>query len=225
MGTTRSRVHRAVAAWVVHPARTEGGHLRFTAADLAVLQRRLGSVPRIAGLRREEVLLMAALVRRPFGLRSARAVARAAGVSPTTATRGLGRLQRMGLVRRGGRRVVLGKATDVDVWNVNLADRRWRRLGPAVASVVFPESLAREDEDGRTVPVWLGHLFWNADVRQLDVERDGAYIAARVLASDDAQAHAWASVTLSPAAFLKAASIRGLEPRRVALARNLAAAR
>jgi hypothetical protein len=75
------------------------------------------------------------------------------------------------------------------------------------------------------VPVWLRHLFWNADVRQLNIERDGAYIAARVLASDDAGAHAWAAVTLSPEAFLRAASGRGLEPRRVALARNLAEAR
>jgi hypothetical protein len=131
----------------------------------------------------------------------------------------------MGLVGRERRRVVMGRTTEVDVWHVKLRHRRLRRLGPAVASVVFPEPLTRDDDEGRVVPVWLRHLFWNADVRQLNIERDGAYIAARVLASDDAEAHAWAAVTLSPEAFLRAASGRGLEPRRVALARNLAEAR
>jgi hypothetical protein len=131
----------------------------------------------------------------------------------------------MGLVGRVRRRVVLGKATEVDVWHVNLRHRRWRRLGPAIANVVFPEPLGLPGGKGRGVPVWVRHLFWNADVRRLDVHRDGAYIAARVLESDDAQAHAWAAVTLSPEAFLKAGSVRGLDPRRVALAQNLAAAR
>jgi hypothetical protein len=52
----------------------------------------LGIAPAITGLRREDVLVLAALGRRPLGLGSARAVARAAGVSPTTAGRSLNRL-------------------------------------------------------------------------------------------------------------------------------------
>ncbi|MEA2057772.1 MAG: helix-turn-helix domain-containing protein, partial [Actinomycetota bacterium] len=81
LGTTRSRVHRAVAQGVVRPARTEGGHLRFDTEDIARLERRLGFAPDVAGLSREEVLVAAALLGHPFGLRSARAVARVAGIS------------------------------------------------------------------------------------------------------------------------------------------------
>lgn len=224
LGTTRSRVHRAVAAGLVSPARTSGGHLRFTADDLGVLEHRLGLVPRLGGLSREEVLVLAALVYRPFGLRSARAVARSARISPTTASRALGRLKGMGLVGRRLRRVVLGEVIDVEVWEVNLRHRRWRELRSALAGVVFPEPPVGGDGESCSPPVWLRHLFWNADVGKLDLKRDGAYIAGRVLASEDAQAHAWGAANLSAAAFRRAASIRGLEPRRVALARNLAAA-
>jgi hypothetical protein len=66
-------------------------------------------------------------------------------------------------------------------------------------------------------------LFWNVDVDRLDVERDGGFIAGRVLTSEDAQAHAWAVTALQPEAFLQAASGRGLDPRKQAFALNLAA--
>jgi predicted transcriptional regulator len=222
LGTTRSRVHRAVAQGVVQPETTDGGHLRFTAADVALLERRLGYAPPVAGLSREEVLAAAALLGRPLGLRSARAVARAAGISPTTASRALRRLEQVALVRRGRRRVVLGTPTDVEVWEIDVRNRRWSRLAPMLADAVFPRASERVAWDGR-VPVWLRHLFWNADVHLLDLERDAAYIAGRILASDDAQAHAWAAATLSADAFLEAARMRGVPARRASLARNLAA--
>ncbi|MDH3399018.1 MAG: MarR family transcriptional regulator [Acidimicrobiia bacterium] len=224
LGTTRSRVHRAVTQGVVRPETTAGGHLRFRAVDVALLERQLGYAPPIAGISREEVLVAAALLGRPLGLRSARAVARAAGISPTTASRALRRLEKKELVRRRRRRVVLGVPRDVDVWEIDVRNRRWGRLAPMLADAVFPETSEPAAGDGR-VPVWLRHLFWNADVHQLDVRRDGAYIAGRILASDDAQAHAWAVVTLPAEAFLHAARMRGVPRRRAALARNLAAGR
>lgn len=222
LGTTRSRIHRAVLAGVVRPASTSGGHLRFTPGDVAELERRLGKTPRLEELSREEVLVLAALTRHPLGLRSARAVARAARISPTAASRTLRRLQHQGLVKRQKRRVVLGRVVDVEVWQVNLADRRWQQLSPVLGRVVLPDRWVDETSDGK-VPGWLRHLFWNVDVDRLDVNRDGPFIAGRVLASEDAQAHAWAATTLASDAFGAAASQRGLDPRRVALARNLAA--
>ena len=224
LGTTRSRVHRAVARGVVRPEVTDGGHLRFGAADVAILERRLGFAPAVAGLSREQVLAAAALLGRPFGLCSARAVARAAGISPTTASRALRRLEQMALVRRRRRRVVLGAPTDIDSWEINVRNRRWARLAPKLADVVFPEASGPVERDAR-VPVWLRHLFWNADVHQLDLNRDAAYIAGRILASDDAQAHAWAAATLPADAFLHAARMRSVPARRAALARNLTAGR
>ena len=224
LGTTRTRVHRAVARGLVHPVTTDGGHLRFTEADVVLLKQRLGFAPAVAGLTREEVLAAVALLRHPLGLRSARAVARAAGISPTTASRALHRLEELTLVRRRRRRVVLGSPTDVDVWKIDVRNLRWTRLAPVLADVVFPESSEPADRH-RRVPVWLRHLFWNADVHALNVDRDASYIAGRILASDDAQAHAWAAQTLPSEAFLEAARMRGVPARRVTLARHLAGVR
>lgn len=223
LGTTRSRVHRAVAQGVVRPKTTDGGHLRFTEIEVALLERRLGYAPPVAGLNREQVLVAAALLARPLGLRSARAVARTAGISPTTASRALRHLEQMALVRRRRRRVVLGTPTDVEVWEIDVRNRRWGRLAPMLADAVIPETSDPVAGGGR-LPVWLRHLFWNADVHLLDVKRDAAYIAGRILASDDAQAHAWAAATLPAEAFLRAARIRGVPARRAALAGHLAAA-
>ncbi len=221
LGTTRSRVHRAVAEGVVRPEATLGGHLRFTAEDVGRLVRRLGFAPRVEGLTREEVLVAAALLDRPLGLRSARAVARVAGISPTTASRALHRLQHLSLVRLRRRRVMLGTVTDVEVWEIDVRNQRWGDLAPVLAETVFPEGSDAEAGDGR-VPVWLRHLFWNADVHELDSEQDAAYLAGRILASDDALAHGWAAVTLPADAFERAAQMRGVPVRRAALARNLA---
>lgn len=224
LGTTRSRVHRAVGRGLVHPVTTDGGHLRFTADDIALLKQRLGFAPAVAGFSREEVLAATALLRHPLGLRSARAVARAAGISPTTASRAMHRLEELALVRRRRRRVVLGASTDVDIWEINVRNGRWARLASVLADAVLPRPCAPADRD-RRVPVWLRHLFWNTDVRALDVERDAPYIAGRILASDDAQAHAWAAQMLPTAAFLEASRMRGVPARRAALARHVAAAR
>lgn len=223
LGTTRSRVHRAVADGIVRPTATAGGHLRFTADEVAVLERQLGYAPAVDDLTREEVLVATALLRRPLGLRSARAVARAASVSPTTASRALRRLQALDLVRQGRRRVVLGVPTDVDVWEIEVRNPRWSRLAPVLAETGIPE-LPQPPRRGRRVPVWLRHLFWNVDIHRLDVERDAAYIAGRILSSEDAQAHAWGAANLPAHGFAAASQIRGVPPERVALARNLAAA-
>ena len=222
LGTTRSRVHRAVAQGVVRPARTEGGHLRFDTNDVARLECRLGFAPEVAGLSREEVLVADALLGHPLGLRSARAVARVAGISPTTASRALRRLEELSLARRRRRRVVLGTAADVEVWEVDVRNQHWTELAPVLADTLFPETFDPVDGD-RRVPRWLRHLFWNADVRRLDLKRDAAYIAGRILASDDALAHAWAAATLTAGGFLEAARMRGVPARRASLARNLAA--
>lgn len=187
-----------------------------------MLGRHLGRTPRLEGLSREEVRVLAVLGRRPLGLRSARAVARAAGMSPTAASRTLKRLQHQGLVKRQKRRVVLGRVVDVEVWQANVTDRRWQQLSPVLDRVVFPDLWVEETSDSK-VPSWLRHLFWNVDVARLDVKSDGAFIAGRVLASEDAQAHAWAATNLASDAFEAAGSQRGLDPRRVALAANLAA--
>jgi hypothetical protein len=120
--------------------------------------------------------------------------------------------------------VIRGAVTDVDVWEANIAARRWPELAPVLNRVVPPTHPDRPARHLASVPAWLGHVFWNADVRRLDIDRDAAFIAGRILSSDDAQAHAWAAANLRADAFERAATIRGIDPRRAALARHLAAA-
>jgi hypothetical protein len=75
------------------------------------------------------------------------------------------------------------------------------------------------------LPERFEYLFWNADIDELDVQRDGHYIASRLLMSDDVAAWGWAAHHLSADDLASAATLRHATPQRKALARNLAAAR
>ncbi len=75
------------------------------------------------------------------------------------------------------------------------------------------------------LPARFAYLFWNADIGELDVKRDGHYIASRLLMSDDVAAWGWAASHLSADDLASAAALRHATPERKALARNLAAAR
>jgi DNA-binding Lrp family transcriptional regulator len=143
------------------------------------------------------VLVLAALGRRPLGLRSNRAVARAAGVSPTAAGRALRRLAERGYVAHETARVTEGEVRDVPVWSV-----RW------------------------TGPAWLGvaATVGQATLAAVDVERDAALLADRVLRSEDPEAHVWMMQELPASAILRATRSRNLDPRRASLGRLLAAA-
>ena len=174
------------------------------------------------GLSRTETLVAAALSRRPLGLRSVRAVARAGAVSPAGARRALSRLERAGLVVHERRRFVEGPVVTGDLWRDDVTSPRWSELAPLLGSVVFA---VRPAPPAAGVPRRLAHLFWNADVSRLDPVDDGPYLAARLLLSGDPQALAWAATNLSASALRSVVGLRGVSPDRRALAENLAAAR
>ncbi|MDQ3114533.1 MAG: hypothetical protein M3Q84_10660, partial [Actinomycetota bacterium] len=88
-GTNVPRLLRAVDRLGLSPERTKGGTLRLSSDDVAALTQELGVVVSVADLRRSQLQVLAALARAPLGLRSGRAVARAAGLSPTAAIRAL----------------------------------------------------------------------------------------------------------------------------------------
>ncbi|MGH8905092.1 MAG: MarR family transcriptional regulator [Egibacteraceae bacterium] len=223
LGTTVPRVHRAVRAGSVACSVDPRGRLRFDADAVESLRQQWGYAPTIQGLSREQVFVFAALSRRPFGLSSARAVARAAGVSPTTAGRALRVLAASGCIERRTQRVAQGRARDVDVWTVRWGSAPWRAVASEVGRCVLPTPSGQPRE--RRVPKRLGHLFWNVDLDQLDTARDGWFIANRVLRSDDAQAIAWMAANVAPADIDQAARGRGLDPRRAALGHVLAGTR
>jgi MarR family len=226
LSTTVPRVLRAARRGEVQTVR-RGNRFLFDAAAVRKLRRRWGVAPPIDGLTREDALVLAALGRRPFGLGSARAVARAAGVSPTTAGRSLRRLVERGYVTRDTVRVAEGEARDAAVWLVRWDGRPWLRAAETVGQVVLPQEPAAPSERTRHprggLPPRLAHLFWNEDLQALDLDRHASLVADRILRSEDPEAHAWMLQKLPRRAILKATATRNLEPRRAHLGRLLAA--
>lgn len=224
LGVSRGRVLAAVRAGRVPASKDAGGRWCLPVETVAVLTAWWGAVPRRCdGFDRESVLVLAALVRRPRGLPSARAVAAAAGVSPTTASRCLKSLARCGLVEaRDEARILRGIAVSTPVWRVRWRAPEWESRLPALAQVVLP---ARDT----AVPAWslpehVWQLVWNADPRAVVLPHDAAFVAGRVLDAADPEAEAWAARALPAQAWERAAAVRGRSRRQRAVARQMAAA-
>lgn len=184
------------------------------------------SVPRLAeGLTREAAMVLAALARHPLGLESYRAVARAAGVSPTTVSRVLPKLSAEGLVAHRNRRVARGEAQDVGFWVAEIASPAWRRVAPSVADVKVKPAKPVESTSARVVPHRFHHLFWNAEPTMLSLERNGSYIARRMLTAGEPDAQLWALQNLSEESLRVAQRARGLDKRLVKLVDNVLAER
>ncbi len=219
-GTNVPRLLRAVDRLGLSPERTKGGTLRLSSDDVAALTQELGVVVSVADLRRSQLQVLAALARAPLGLRSGRAVARAAGLSPTAAIRALRDLIDLGLADMRYETLAEGSARNVPVAHANVTHPRWPDLVPRLARV-RPRRIRRAAP--RRVPARLAHVFWNAPIQDIDLAEHGPYVARRVLLDGDTQALAWAAGVLTAADWSEAARGRGLDPRRRALAENLAA--
>jgi excisionase family DNA binding protein len=228
LGISVPRVLRAAKRGEVGAVR-RGNRFLFDADAVELLRRRWGAVPSLPGLSREDVLVLTALGRRPLGLRSGRAVARAAGVSPTTAGRALRRLAGRGYVTRETARVTEGDVRDVPVWSVRWTGPAWLGAAAAVGQATLPSKREprrrRAAPTPRRVPSRLAHLLWNEDLRALDAERHAVLLADRILRSEDPEAHVWMMERLPASAILKATRTRNLDRRRASLGRLLAAAR
>ncbi len=223
LGVPPTRVLAAVRASQVGATKDARGRWRLPAGTVAALTARWGAVPRRCdGLDREPMLVLAALTRRPRGLASARAVAAAAGVSPTTASRCLKALAERGLVAaRKESRILRGAAVTTPVWRVCWRAPGWEGRLPALGEVVLP---AR----GTPPPAWslpehVWHLVWNADPRMVVLPDDAAFVAGRVLDAADPEAEAWAARALPAEAWERAAAFRGRSSRQRAVARQMAA--
>lgn len=220
LGTTTPRVLRGVHRLGLNPSRGPRGALQLTTDDVAQLVAELGVEVRIPGLRRAQVIALAALARSPLGVRSARALARVSGLAPTAASLAIADLVDLSLAERRQATIAEGRARTVEIVCANVAHPRWPELAPRLAGVALcPVRRATPTR----VPARLGHVFWNAPLRELDPATHGAYLARRILLHGDTQALAWAAEALGPADWNAAARTRGLDPRRRALARNLAA--
>jgi len=167
-------------------------------------------------------MVLAALRSAPFGLVSARAVARRAGLSATAAARALESLRVERLAEQSSEMVAAGRAREMKIWRANLLHPRWPGLDPVLARVERRERSEDVRGEGGRVPRRLRHLFWNTAESQLDIDRAGAYIARRLLRTMDLQGLAWGAQALGSEDWNQAARARGLDPEVKRLARNLA---
>ena len=204
--------------------RQANGRFAFTSAQAERLREALGSIPTVGGLTRTEVIVLAALRNAPFGLASARAVARRSDLSVTAAARALESLRSKRLAELSTQMVAVGTAREVGIWRANLGHPRWPSLDPLLAQVQRPVRPSSRRDRPKRVPARLRHLFWNTAETQLDVGSAGAYIARRLLRTMDLQGLAWGAKTLAPQDWRQAARARGLDPKVKRLALNLAKA-
>jgi len=193
----------------------------LTAEQVEELRARLGVTPAVDGLSRAETLVAAALGRSPLGLVSQRALARRAGVSPTTAARALRGLREKGLVTMQERSLPGRRAHRTRAICANYASPEWSRVAGSLALVRRPERATPVNRATR-VPPSLDHLFWDTSDSQKDVRQAGGYIARRLLQMEDPEGLAWGAENLSKADWKHAAATRGIAPEARALALNLA---
>ncbi|MDA8043979.1 MAG: hypothetical protein M0Z30_01900 [Actinomycetota bacterium] len=223
LGTSAPRVYRAVERLGFEPSVGQRG-MYLTAAQLEILREALGDAKPAGNLSRETVKVLAALASKPRGVRSKRAVARAAGVSPTTVGKVLDVLERNDVVRVEQRVLPEGAAREVNVLALNSASPVWRAVAPDVRRVhLHPEP--QSNSDPKTVPVRLRHHFWNSDVASLRLPENADYVASRLLRTNDPDAIVWAAEHLPATAIRKACTIRGMDEAQKTLIMNLVASR
>ncbi len=218
LGTSVPRISRAIERLGID-ARQANGRLAFTPHQAERLRDALGVSPVLPGLTRTQVRVLAALRSAPFGLVSARAVARRAGLSPTATGRALGALLGFGLVSRTEEVLAAGRARKATIWRANPTHPRWAEIDRTLTTVKTPK---RDTKTDVRVPPRLLHLFWNTAPSQLEVRTAGPYIARRLLREMDVQGLAWGAATLTKEDWLRAARARGLDPKTRRLGKNLA---
>jgi DNA-binding Lrp family transcriptional regulator len=192
---------------------------KVTQEQFDTLRKHLGYAPTVEGLSREGVLLLAALNRRPLGARSARALSRSAGVSPTVASRLIGRLTEEGLINQQQTRVAEGSARDITVLRLNRESPRWAAIRDAVRSAQLP--VPDSPPIPKQVPQRLWHHFWNASPAELKLPKNSDFVAARLLRTKDPEAVSWAVTHLDPGSIRKVANLRGLDDRERGWIRHL----
>ena len=135
--TSASRVARAVRSGLV-PGERRGNRTLVSHDAVTSLASLWGLAPRHRELTRQELFVLTVLRLRPLGVRSAGAVARAAGVSPATAARALLRLQQAGLVERAALVLPGRRSGGARVWRARIDAGPWQQVEPLRRRVGLP---------------------------------------------------------------------------------------
>jgi hypothetical protein len=210
LGTNLPRLHRAIR----DEAGVEriGGRYWLSPVLVDQLRRQLGAIPKLDGLSRPEVQVLTALSRHPRGLVSVRQVAGAAKVSPTCASRALSGLENKRLAVTTEPVVFDGTAERRKVWELNWGSPEWLRVAPAVGKAVLPAGQTPVRRPSR-LPARLASTFWTGDWRKLNVDKDPAYVAQRILEEGRGDPEAIAFLAQLPASALIEARRRTPLPR------------
>lgn len=224
LGTSRKRVTRAAHNLGLTAGNQTATRVRYTEQMVHKLATKLGTTPTIVGLSRTETIVLAELARRPQGLISARAVARACTISPASASKAVTNLTNKGLVTQTRTVVALGHAREVTVLRANVAHPRWTQLLTELSTVRVPEQ-APVAPAATHLPTHLRHAFWNVDdttFAALNTRTHGVYIADRALTTRDLNLLAFSATHLNADAWNGAAKARGRTPQDKRFAENLA---
>lgn len=229
LGTTSPRVARAINRLGIRlsepKSRGRGRPVRIiNESDFERLRDDLGVSPPADSYSREELFVLAALGSETRGFESTRALARASGISPTTAAKLVARLEGQGLIaRRRGLTRMSGRVVETDLLEVNRANPDWSRIAPLVCATRPP--IATDHTEPTIVPRRFWHLFWNVSPSKLRLDANSDFIAARLLLSNDERAVTWAATHLPASSIERTSMTRGLsEPDRERL-RSLAGSR
>ena len=223
LGVSVPSIHRAITRLGLEPCRGTKGHLRLSENDARILLGDLGKAPRVDGFTREELFVLSVLLRRPFGLRSGRLVARHAGISPSTALKALNSLEQRAMVEHRHEVVAEGTVKEITVWILRV-NPCWMtdQIALDIRSTIPPATIGPVRKDTK-VPRRFKHLFWNVDLAELNTKDHGPAIAVAILEQDNPHALAWAIHNLDPEAFAVAAlPRRGFTPEMSALASRIA---
>ncbi len=139
LGVSVPTIHRAALRLNLEPRRGTKRILQLSEKGAQALLEHLGKAPKLDGFTREELFILHVLQKRPFGLRSARAVARCAGISPSTASDALRELEQRGIVKHRCVTVAEGHAKQIEVWTLRI-DPNWMTddLAALIRSVAPP---------------------------------------------------------------------------------------
>jgi len=162
--------------------------------------------------------VLAALSRRPRGLRGVSAVAFVTGLAPTDVASALGDLEDRGLVAIDTETgVPPGAAPDRAVWRLVAGDA-WFSVADAARTVELPEFPPAPMPE--RLPERFAKLFWWGDPALIELPRDAAFVAEHLLTYHDIDAWAWALETLPAEALDRVADKEGIPAPVKAMIRN-----
>ena len=144
-----------------------------------------------------------ALSHRPLGLSPVASVEAAANLSASAAADALQRLVGLGLVECVEEPVPSRPVRRERIWR--LAAQAWRVAGDVLRHTQGPGPGVGPMPE--MVPERFRHLFWSGDVSAYRLPRDAAFVAERILTSDDVTSWGWALFAL-PVEALEAVAVR-----------------